>query len=102
MNVGTNHSDEESDNYTVNCNVTSTAAPEFDSTPAGGSTINLVGSVGGGGNTSMITVSNLGTANLTVTPSGLGGILSIAPNSLQNIGASGNQAFTITYNRSAS
>ncbi len=79
--------------WDVQCN--SPTSPEFDSTPAGGTPINLSATVGGSAMQG-VTVNNTGNAALTVQPGGLTAPLAISPNGLTTINAGGNQAFTVT------
>jgi hypothetical protein len=78
--------------WDVNC--PTTANPEFTSDPAANATITM-SAVVGSSSTSPITVTNDGTGNLSVTPSGLESPpLSIAPSTTTSIAAS--QVFTLT------
>jgi hypothetical protein len=80
--------------FPVQCVGNAAAAPEFNSAPADGATISLTTAVGGS-TTSGLNISNSGTAALTGTISGLGGVLGIAPGTL-NIAGGANQNYTIT------
>jgi hypothetical protein len=79
--------------FDVGCNTA--FEPEFASTPAGGTPINLTATVGGN-QTSTINVSNVGTTTLNVQGAGLTPPLTIAPSTQQAIGVAGNQDFTVT------
>ena len=97
LTLTTNDSDEGTNTYTVRC---VGVAPEYNSVPTAGSTITIVDAAGDGmGTTGTLTVSNTGTGDLLVgAPSGLSGILSIAPNSAQTIAPGASVVYTITCN----
>jgi len=90
LNVNSNDPDEPDITFPVNCNV---GGPEFDPTPAAGTTISLAANVGENA-ASSISISNPGSGSLTVDASGLSGDLSISPPQ-QVIAAGGSATFNI-------
>jgi hypothetical protein len=96
LTLTTNDADEGTNTYTVNC---VGIAPEYSSVPAAPGPIAITDVAGDmAGTTATLTVSNTGTSDLTVTPSGLSGILSISPTGTTTIMSGGSQAYTITCN----
>ena len=99
LTVTSNDADESPATYTVQCTGSSAPAPEFSSSPVGGSTIAITAAVGSS-NTGLVTVTNSGNANLTATASiGGGPVFSVTPATLQTIvpppGAN-TRVFTVT------
>lgn len=82
--------------YPVTCNGTN---PAYSSVPPAPGPLTITTTPGVAG-TATLTVSNTGSAGsvLNVTPSGLSGVLSVAPTGTTPITAPGSQAYTITCN----
>ena len=90
LTVNSNDPDEPTLTFPVNCTV---GGPEFDPTPAAGSTIALSAPIGQS-TTGTVSIANPGSGTLNVDAGGLTGVLAVSPPQLA-IAAGTNAAFTV-------